>query len=83
MLNQRSWEECLIDCTEGLGNIYGNESQIYRSKGKTYRYTQLGELVHSITVEHMPEHEVIYGSKPIGENLEEGETVTERQPPRA
>jgi hypothetical protein len=46
-------------------------------KGKTYRYAQLGELVHSITVEHEPEHEVIYGSKPIGEKRGEGGTAAE------
>jgi hypothetical protein len=52
-------------------------------KDKTYRYAQLGELVRSVVVEHAPEHEVIYGSKPTGEKHGEGETATERQPPRA
>jgi hypothetical protein len=32
-------------------NIYRNRSQSCHSKGKTYRDTQLGELVHSIVVE--------------------------------
>jgi hypothetical protein len=56
MLNQRTWEACSIDCTEVLANIYGNRSQTYRPKGKTYRDAQLRELVHSIAVEHAPEH---------------------------
>jgi hypothetical protein len=46
-------------------------------KGKTYRYAQLGELVHSIVVEHASEHEIIYGSKPVREKHEEGEIVAE------
>jgi hypothetical protein len=83
MLDQRTWEACLIDCTEGVGNIYVNRSQTYRSKGKTYRYAQLEELVHSVMVEHAPEHEVICGSKPAAEKHEECETTAERQPPRA
>jgi hypothetical protein len=78
MLHRRTWEACLIDYTEGLGNIYGNRSQTYRSKGKIYRYAQLGELVHSIMVEHAPENEVICGSKPAGEKHGEGETATKR-----
>jgi hypothetical protein len=40
---------------ETLGNIYGNISQACRPKGKTYRDTQLGELVHSIVVERVSE----------------------------
>jgi hypothetical protein len=59
-----TWEACPIDYTEGLGNIYGNGSQTCRSKGKTYRYAQLEELVNSITVEHVLKHEVICRSKP-------------------
>jgi hypothetical protein len=78
MLNRRIWEACPIDCTETQGNIYGNGSQTCRSKGKTYRDTQLGELVHFVEVEHTPEHEVICGSEPIGERCREGETVVER-----
>jgi hypothetical protein len=66
-----------------LGNIYENGSQACRMKGKTYKDGQLSELVHSVTVEHASEHEVIYGSKPVGEKCEEGETVAEQQPPRA
>jgi hypothetical protein len=83
MLDQRTWEACPIDCTEGLGNIYGNISQIYRPKGKTFKYAHLGELVHSVVVEHTPEYEVICGNKPTGEKHGEGETAVERQPPRA
>jgi hypothetical protein len=71
MLDRRTWETCPIDCTESLGNIYGNRSQTCRSKDKTYRDAQLGELVHFIAVEH------------AGEKHEEGETVAEWQPPRA
>jgi hypothetical protein len=78
MLNRRTWEACPIDCTEGLSNIYGNGSQTCYPKGKTYRYAQLGELIHSIVVEHTPKHEVIYGSKPVGEKHGEGETGAER-----
>jgi hypothetical protein len=73
MLNQRIWEACPIGCTEALGNIYGNGSQTCHLKGKTYRDTQLEELVHSIVVEHAPENEVICGSKPVGEKRGEGE----------
>jgi hypothetical protein len=61
MIYRRTWEACLIDYTEGLGNIYGNRFQTYHPKGKTYRYAQLGELVHSIAVENTLEHEVICG----------------------
>jgi hypothetical protein len=43
----------------------------------------MGELVHSVTVEHTPEHEVICGSEPTGEKRGEGATAAERQPPRA
>jgi hypothetical protein len=68
---------------KGLGNIYGNRSKTYRPKDKTYTYAQLGELVHYIAVEHAPEHEIICGSKPVGEKHGEGETAVERQPPRA
>jgi hypothetical protein len=83
MLDRRTCEACPIDCTEGLGNIYENGSQTYRPNGKTYRYAQIGELVHSVVVEHVPEHEVSRGSEPAGEKRREGETAAERQPPRA
>jgi hypothetical protein len=63
---------------ETLGNIYRNESQACHPKGKTYRDAQLGELVHSITVEHTPEHGVTDGSEPTGEKCGEGETAAER-----
>jgi hypothetical protein len=57
---------------ESLSNTYRNGSQTCRPKGKTYRYAQLGELVHSIAVEHAPEHEVAYESELAGEKREEG-----------
>jgi hypothetical protein len=38
-------------CMKTFDNIYGNRSQSYHPNGKTYRDTQLGELVHSIMVE--------------------------------
>jgi hypothetical protein len=82
-MDQRAWESCPIDCTEGMDNIYENGSQSYRPKGKTYIYAQLGELVRSVMVEHASEHEVIYGSKPVEEKHREGETVAERQSPQA
>jgi hypothetical protein len=66
-----------------MGNIYRNGSQTCHLKGKTYRDAQLGELIHSVMVEHTPEHEVIYGSEPAGEKRKEGETAAECQPPRA
>jgi hypothetical protein len=77
MLNRTTWKACPFDCTEGSGNIYGNRSQTCCLKGKTYRYAQLGELVHSIAVEHALDHEVICGSKPTGEKHGEGETAAE------
>jgi hypothetical protein len=78
MLSRRTWEACPIDYTDVLGNIYGNKSQTYHSKGKTYRDAQLRELAHSIVVEHAPEHEVIYGSDPTGEKLGEGDTAAKQ-----
>jgi hypothetical protein len=82
-LDRRTREACPIDCTEALGSIYGNGSQTCRLKGKTYRGAQLGELIHSIMVEHTPELKVICGSKSAGEKRREGETTAERQPTRA
>jgi hypothetical protein len=58
-----------------------NGSQTYRPKGKTYIDAQPGELIHSITVDHASEHEVICRSKPIGEKRRESKTVAEWQPP--
>jgi hypothetical protein len=43
----------------------------------------MGELIHSVTVEHALKHEVVCGSKPAGEKSGEGETTAEWQPPRA
>jgi hypothetical protein len=56
--------------------------QTCHPKGKTYRDAQLEELVHSIAVEQLPEHELACGSEPAWER-EEGEAVAEQQPPRA
>jgi hypothetical protein len=69
--------------------MYGNLGQHIREriqtchpKGKTYRDAQLRELVHSVAVEQLSEHELACGSKPAWERGE-GETVAEQQPPRA
>jgi hypothetical protein len=78
MLDRITWEACPIDCPKGLSNIYGNGSQTSHPKGKTYRYTQLGELARSVTVEHALKHEVICGSKPAGEKHGEGENAAEQ-----
>jgi hypothetical protein len=75
MLDQRTLETCLIDCTKSLDNIYGSGSQTYRPKGKTYRDAQLKEHIHSIVVEHAPEHEVC-GSEPAEEKREESAVAT-------
>jgi hypothetical protein len=40
------------------------------------RVVQLGELVHSVTVEQLPEHELICESEPAWEHGE-GEAVAE------
>jgi hypothetical protein len=40
------------------------------------------ELVHSVVVEQLPEHELAYGSEPAWERGE-GEAVAEQQPSRA
>jgi hypothetical protein len=68
---------------EYLSNIYGNGSQIYCPTGKTYRYAQLKEHIHSVTVEHVLKHEVICGSVPTREKRGEGKTAAERQLSRA
>jgi hypothetical protein len=69
--------------------MYGNLGQHIRGqietchlKGKTYKDAQLGELVHFIMVEQLPEHELACGSEPAWKHGE-GETVAEQQPPRA
>jgi hypothetical protein len=77
MLNRITWKVYPIDCTKALGNIYGNGSQTYHPKGKTYKNAQLEELVHSVTVEHTPEHKVVCGSEPAWEKRGEGETAAE------
>jgi hypothetical protein len=83
MLDRRIGETCLIDYMESLSNIYGSGSQTCHLKSKTYSDAQLGEVVQFIAVEHASEHEVVCGSKPIGDKRGEGETTAERQPPRA
>jgi hypothetical protein len=77
MLDRIIWEACIIDCTEGLWNIYRNGSQTCHMKDKTYKYAQMGELARFVTVEHALEHKVICGSKPAGKKHREGETVAE------
>jgi hypothetical protein len=69
--------------------MYGNLGQYIREriqtchpKGKTYRDAQLGEFVHSVAVEQLPEHELTCGSEPAWERGE-GEAVAEQQPPQA
>jgi hypothetical protein len=47
MLNRRTWEAYLIDCTEALSNIYMNGSQTCRPNGKTYKDAQLGFFILS------------------------------------
>jgi hypothetical protein len=78
MLDRRTWEAYPIDYTKDLDNIYGNGSQMCHPKGKNYRYAQIGELAHSVTVEHALEHEVICGSKPAWEKHGESEIVAEQ-----
>jgi hypothetical protein len=63
---------------KALSNIYKNRSQTCCPKDKTYRDAQLGELVHSVVVEHASEHKVVCRSESAGEKCGEGETATER-----
>jgi hypothetical protein len=65
-----------------IGQHIQERIQTCHPKGKTYRDAQLGELVHSIVVEQLPEHELACGSEPAWERGE-GEVVAEQQPPRA
>jgi hypothetical protein len=46
------------------------------------RDAQLGELIHSVMVEQLPEHELVCGSEPAWEHGK-GEAVAEQQPPPA
>jgi hypothetical protein len=73
--NPKNMGACPIDCRKVLDNIYRSISHTCRPKDKTYIYAQLKELIHSITVERMPEYDVIYGSKPAREKRGEGETI--------
>jgi hypothetical protein len=63
-----------------LDNIYGNKSQTYRPKGKTYKDARLGELAQSIAVEHALEREVACGREPTGEKRVEGEDMQASNP---
>jgi hypothetical protein len=65
-----------------LGQHILEQIQTCHPKGKTYRDAQLGELVHSITVKQLSEHELSCGSEHVWERGE-GEAVAEQQPPRA
>jgi hypothetical protein len=56
--------------------------QTCHPKGKTYRDVQLGEFVHSVVAEQLPEHELVCGSEAAWDRGE-GEAVTEQQPHRA
>jgi hypothetical protein len=55
--------------------------QIYYMKDKIYKDVQLRELVHSVVVEQLLEHELACGSEPAWERGE-GESIVEQQPPR-
>jgi hypothetical protein len=70
MLNRKTWEAYPIDSMEALGNIYGNRSQTYHPKDKSYRYARLGKLVYSDVVEHVPKHKVVCGREPTGGSAE-------------
>jgi hypothetical protein len=65
-----------------LGQYIREQMQICHQKGKTYRDAQLGELVHSVAVEQLSEHELACGSEPVWERGED-EIVAEQQPHRA
>jgi hypothetical protein len=65
---------------ENLGQHIREWIQTCQPKGKTYRNAQLVELVHSVTVKQLPEHELACGSEPAWERGE-GEVVAEQQPP--
>jgi hypothetical protein len=77
MLDRRIRDIRMIDYMESLGNVYRNMSQTFRPMSKTYRDAQLGEIVHSVAVEHAPEHKIVCGSKLAGEKHGEGETAAE------
>jgi hypothetical protein len=67
---------------ETLGNIYENRFRHVTRRVKLTENAQLEELVYSVAVERLSEHELIYWSEPIWERGE-GEVVAEQQPPRA
>jgi hypothetical protein len=56
--------------------------QTCHPKGKTYRDAQLGEFVHSVVAEQLPEHELVCRGEPAWDRGE-GEAVAEQQPHRA
>jgi hypothetical protein len=62
--------------------IYTERIQTCHPKGKTYRDAQLRELVHSVMVEQLPEHELAYVSEPAWKRGE-AKAVAEQQPPQA
>jgi hypothetical protein len=66
---------------ENLGQHIRERIYTCHPDGKTYRDAQLGELVHSVAVEQLPEHELACGSEPAWERGED-EAVIEQQPPR-
>jgi hypothetical protein len=66
---------------EKLGQHIQERIQIYHLKDKTYKDVQLRELVHSVVVEQLLEHELACGSEPAWERGE-GEAIAEQQPPR-
>jgi hypothetical protein len=73
----------MIDCTDVWATYTRMNPKYVTTKDKTYRYTQLGELVCSVMFEHVPEHKVICESKPTEKKHGEGETAAEQQPHRA
>jgi hypothetical protein len=69
--------ECMPNLLyENLGEDMRERIQTRHLKGKTYRDAQLGELIHSVAVEQLLEHELAW-------ERGEGEAVAEQQPPRA
>jgi hypothetical protein len=48
-----------------LGQHIRERIQTCHPKGKTYRDAQLGEFVHSVVVEQLPEHSLV-GVNPYG-----------------
>jgi hypothetical protein len=75
--------ECMPNLLyENLGEDMRERIQTRHLKGKTYRDAQLEELIHSVAVEQLLEHELACESEPVRERGE-GKAVAEQQPPRA